>query len=290
MTFSLVIPVYNEELGIENTIKHLDKYKQGWENDFEVILVNDGSTDNTKDILNRLNLDSTYKIIEHPRNLGYGASLKTGIKNANSEIIVITDADETYPNERVDEFVNMFISENRDMLVGARIGDNVKIPLIRKPAKKTINMLANYLTGIQIPDLNSGFRVMKKSVLNKFLHILPDGFSFTTTITLAMLTNNYNVKYEKIDYFHRSGKSKIRPIRDTINFVVLIIRTTVLFNPLKVLLPVSFILMFIGMAFAVIRYLNEGGFSVLSLMFFILGIQFFTTAILADLIVRRTRS
>jgi hypothetical protein len=111
--------------------------------------------------------------------------------------------------------------------------------LVRKPAKWFINKLANYLSGMKIPDLNSGLRIMKKPDIERFLHILPSGFSFTTTITLALLVNNFPVKYFPITYDKRKGKSKIRPIRDTLNFIQLIIRTILYFNPLKVFVPLS---------------------------------------------------
>jgi hypothetical protein len=133
------------------------------------------------------------------------------------------------------------------MVVGARTGKNVKIPLIRKPAKWFINKLANYLSGMKIPDLNSGLRIMKKSDIERFFHFLPSGFSFTTTITLALLVNNYPVKYFPITYAKREGKSKIRPIKDTLNFIQLIIRTILYFNPLKVFVPLSISLVILAL-------------------------------------------
>ncbi len=125
------------------------------------------------------------------------------------------------------------------MIVGARTGDVVKIPLLRKFPKWVLNKLANYLTGVKIPDINSGLRIMKKEDVEHLMKILPDGFSFTTTITLAMLTNNMPVCFLPINYYHRGGKSKIRPFYDTLNFLQLIIRTILYFNPLKVFIPFS---------------------------------------------------
>ena len=232
-TYSIVIPVYNEKKGIQKTIEEIRNFAT--KDVYEIIVVDDGSTDDTY-----LSIPAgEVKLIRHPENRGYGASLKTGISNARSECIVITDADGTYPNERIPELVAMFEKGNFDMVVGARVGKNVKIPLIRRPAKWFISKLANYLTNTKIPDINSGLRVMKKDVVKKYLNILPDGFSFTSTITLAMLTNGYKVKYVPIDYFERKGKSKIRPIYDTLNFIQLIIRTVLYFNPLKVFVPLS---------------------------------------------------
>ncbi|MCK4619109.1 MAG: glycosyltransferase family 2 protein [Desulfobacterales bacterium] len=233
---SIVIPVYNEEKeSLSNTISQL--FRISWPGNMEIIVVDDGSDEKVKDL--EISSMDRIKIIRHKRNRGYGAALKTGISNSCNECIVITDADGTYPNERIPELVAIFEKGNFDMVVGARVGRNVKIPLIRKPAKWFITKLASYLTDTKIPDINSGLRVMKKNVVEKYLNILPDGFSFTSTITLAMLTNSYRVKYVPIDYFERKGKSKIRPFHDTLNFIQLIIRTVMYFNPLKIFVPLS---------------------------------------------------
>ena len=226
--FSIIIPCFNEENSILETIKEL----QALDLNCEIVLVDDGSNDNTYEIIRNI---AGIKLVRHEENRGYGAAIKTGIKSAQYEIVTITDADGTYPNERIPELVKIFEEGNFDMVVGARTGKNVKIPLIRKPAKWFINKLANYLAGTKIPDLNSGLRVMKKEVLERFIRILPDGFSFTSTITLSMLTNGYSVKYVPIDYFKREGKSKIKPIQDTLNFIQLIIRIVLYFDPLKIL-------------------------------------------------------
>ncbi len=235
-TYSIVIPVYNEEKSIQKTIEEIRIFST--KDVYEIIVVDDGSTDDTC-----LSIPADeVKLIRHSRNRGYGAALKTGISNARNECIVITDADGTYPNKRIPELVEMYEKGNFDMVVGARVGKNVKIPLIRRPAKWFIANLANYLTDTKIPDINSGLRVMRKDVVKKYLNILPDGFSFTSTITLAMLTNGCSVEYVPIDYFERKGKSKIRPIHDTLNFIQLIIRTVMYFNPLKVFVPLSLFL------------------------------------------------
>jgi len=237
--FSLIIPVYNEEREtLANTVSQLLQIP--WPENGEMIVVDDGSDEKVED-LGMPGMERV-KIIHHKRNRGYGAALKTGLSNARNEYIVITDADGTYPNERIPELVVMFEKGNFDMVVGARVGKNVKIPLIRRPAKWFISKLANYLTETKIPDINSGLRVMKKEVVEKYLNILPDGFSFTSTITLAMLTNGYRVEDVPIEYFGRKGKSKIRPIRDTLNFIQLIIRTVLYFNPLKIFIPLSLVL------------------------------------------------
>ena len=241
---SIIIPVYNEEEAVQNVIRTLKESLVLVNQRHEVIVVNDGSTDNIKKLLDEAELG--IRLINHDSNMGYGAALKTGISNAIHDIIVITDADGTYPNERIPELVEMYENGRIDMVVGARVGKNVHIPLIRKPAKWFITKLSNYLTGRNIPDLNSGLRVMKKEIIEKYIRTLPDGFSFTSTITLAMLTNGYSVKYVPINYFKREGKSKIKPIQDTLNFIQLIIRTVLYFNPLKIFIPLSLFLVFLA--------------------------------------------
>lgn len=277
--FTIVIPAYNESTSIADTISEIQKLS----GKFEIIVVDDGSTDGTSEQL----ADKQVKVITHMTNRGYGASLKSGIRNANYETIVITDADGTYPNDMINNLVDTFDKGCFDMVVGARTRKNIQIPLIRRPAKWFINKLASYLSGRAIPDLNSGLRVMKKSVVERYIHLLPDGFSFTSTITLAMLTNGYNVKFMRINYFKRRGKSKIRPIHDTLNFIILIIRMVLYFDPLRIFLPLSLLLTIPGfflILFQAFFYQNIGTISVIISLG---GIQLLAIGMLADLIDKR---
>jgi glycosyltransferase involved in cell wall biosynthesis len=279
---SIVIPAYNEEESAAQVMEEIKNVVASDSRTYEIIVVDDGSTDNTSGILEKTGV----RVIRHEVNKGYGATLKTGIRHARGEIVVITDADGTYPNEQIPTIVGLM--ENYDMVVGARIGNKVKIPLIRRPAKWALGKLANYLSGSKIPDLNSGLRAFRRDVVKRFFNILPNGFSFTTTITLGMQCNGYLIYFHPIDYFERGGKSKIHPIKDTLNFVALIIRTIMYFNPLKVFLPVSFFLFVLGLASLaydiwIIR--NIGDKTVLALSFSLLVGML---AMLADLIVKRT--
>ena len=282
---TVVIPVYNEVDSVRETLEEVSAHLEASGLTYEVMAVNDGSTDGTTQVFVDLELPHLTKL-EHAQNRGYGAALKTGIKNAAHDYVVITDADGTYPNERMAEFVEQAVEANCDMLVGARVGENVQIPLIRKPAKKALNQLANYLSQTQIPDLNSGFRVMKKDVVKRFLHLLPDAFSFTTTITLAMLSDGFKVEYTPIDYFHRQGNSKIKPIQDTVRFFQLVIRTVMYFNPLRVFVPLSLTLFAASLLVFMIRIFAGGGLLAASLILFVSAIQVLTTGMLADLIVK----
>lgn len=244
--FTIIIPCFNEEHAIDLTIKEIHDCLRGLQR-YKIIIINDGSTDNTKKLL--LEIEKKYelvRVINHDKNKGYGAAIKTGIQRSKTELLVITDADGTYPNHRIPELV--FLAKEVDMVVGARTGDEVHSPFMRRVPKLFFRWYSSWLAGQNVPDINSGLRVFKRSAVEKFLHILPDGFSLTTTITLAMLTNHKDLRFVPIDYKKRVGKSKIRPIRDTMLFFQLIVRTAMYFAPLRVLMP---FIVFLIVAFSV---------------------------------------
>ena len=251
MAVSIIIPAYNEENAVREEVETIRKVMLSNGITHEIIVVDDCSLDNTAEQAAKADA----KVLRHSRNRGYGGALKTGMNAAENEIIVITDADGTYPAEAIPDMLEKI--QEYDMVVGARIGVNVHVPFSRKPAKLFLRKLAGYLAGEQIPDLNSGLRIMKKSIVEQFYHILPKGFSFTTTITLACLCNDYLVYYHPIEYNKRVGNSKIRPV-DAYYFLLLILRTIVYFNPLKVFLPTGAVFFCFGMAkFIYDIYLNN---------------------------------
>ena len=225
---SVLVPVYNEETGILSILKELESVLKTLPMEHEIIAVNDGSTDNTGAQLQNCSMPG-FSVLEHERKKGYGAALKTGLNSAKYETVLIVDADGTYPLETIPKLVTEI--NDYDMVVGARICKNVKMPFLRRLAKSMLTLLASYLSGKDIPDLNSGLRAMRKETVFSHIDILPDGFSFTSTITIAMLANGGRIKYLPIDYFERVGKSKIRPIRDTLSFIQLIIKDCHLFQP-----------------------------------------------------------
>jgi glycosyltransferase involved in cell wall biosynthesis len=280
--FSIIIPAYNEERGIEGTLDRLEACLKDAELDFEIIVINDGSTDDTGALLRDR---AGIRLIDHAVNCGYGASLKTGVRHAKHELIVIVDADRTYPLEKLPELIAL--ASDADMVVGARIGANTHHSAIRQIPKWFLIRFAQWMARRTIPDLNSGFRVFRKSVVERFLKILPDGFSFTTTITLAMLTNNYVVHYEPIDYHARIGRSKIRPIRDTLGFVQLILRTGMYFAPLRVFLPVAFVF-FVGFLITLTLDLISGNLNERTLLLLVAAAQLGMFSLLADMIDKRT--
>ncbi len=276
--FAVVVPAFNEERGIDQTVERIRAVLANEPYSFEIVVVDDGSTDGTAERAEA----SGARVIRLPDNRGYGAALKAGIAASFSEFVIIIDADGTYPAESIPELIAE-AGEN-DMVVGARAGNSAGIPWLRRPAKWFLNKLAGYLAGRKIPDLNSGLRVMRRSVLERFLPLLPSGFSFTTTITLAMLCTGGKVVYKPIDYRRRIGSSKIRA-RDFVNFTVLVLRTIVLFNPLKVFLPLGTVLFGLGSA-KFIYDLFLWNLSESAVMALLAAIIVWSVGMLADMIAR----
>jgi len=275
---SVVVPAYDEAPGIVEALREIRTVLDGLDVDSEVIVVDDGSTDDTA----RLASDAGFRVLRLPENRGYGAALKAGIDAARFETIVITDADGTYPASAIPEMLEF--AKSYDMVVGARTGENAAIPFARRPAKWFLRVLASYLAGRPIPDLNSGLRVLKKRHVKRFEHLLPSGFSFTTSITLASLCTDLLVYYHPIDYYARVGQSKIRPIH-ALEFTVLILRTIVYFNPLKVFLPLGGV--FFAGGFAKFVYdLFLGNLSETAVLGFLGGTLLWSVGLLSDQIAR----
>jgi len=277
---SVLIPAYNEEESIQETVEVLLALAPEFKA-LQVIVIDDGSSDATGRIARALPVE----VIEHESNRGYGASLKSGLQQAKYEYILIADADGTYPLGDVSRLVE-HAAEN-DMVVAARTGAIVHVPPLRRPFKWIITKLAEYLINRKIPDLNSGFRIFRRDVAVRFRSLYPDGFSFTTTITLAMVTNNYRVKYVPINYHKRVGKSSIKPFRDFTNFVILIIRLCACFKPLNVFVPPALLLLFVGVVKAGIDYLRGGHLGLFGIVVILTGIQLLFIGLLADLIDQR---
>ncbi len=236
---TILIPAYNEEGAIAQVIQRVHDVMGASGIEHEVLIVDDGSRDGTTAAAHA----SGARVIRSLKNRGYGASLKTGIKAARYENIVITDADGTYPIERIPEILAELA--HADMVVGARTGANVNIPLIRRGPKWVLRKLASHVTGEKIPDLNSGLRAFRRSCVVQYLPILSERFSFTTTCTVAMLSDQLLVKFIPIDYHPRVGKSKIVPW-DFVNFITIVVRLSMLFNPLRVFVPLATTLFLLG--------------------------------------------
>ncbi len=286
MSLTVIIPVFNEEACIKKTIQDLSAILETSDiSAFEILVVNDASTDATARELAQS--DVPYQVITHRRNKGYGASLKTGLRHAQYEHIAIIDADGTYPAQKIPEMYSVYRSHHLDMLVGARTGEHVSYPFIKKIPKFFLTRLANYITDTTIPDLNSGLRIFRKDIAFEFFTLYPNGFSFTTTITLAMLCRGYEVEYMPIDYFTRSGKSKISPIKDTLGFFTLLSQIAVFFNPLKVFLPFVGFLAFISLVFMIKDVFIVQNLSQSSVLFPILTVLIFFMGLMADMISKK---
>ncbi len=286
---SIVIPAFNEADGIGPVLRELAATLAASGIEHEILVVDDGSTDATGEVLAEVAADlPVVRPLAHKRNRGYGASLKTGIHAASADVVAITDADGTYPNERLPELYLKLVDEDLSMVVGARTGDNVHIPLIRRPAKKALNILANYVAGTKIPDLNSGLRVFRRHQAIACFNLISDGFSFTTTITLSFHAKHHPVVFVPIDYHKRTGTSKIRPIVDTFNFVVLILRTAMFFEPLRVFVPVAGGLALAGLTWGAWQVARlDTGLGQMPVLLLVAALQILLVGLLADMISRR---
>jgi len=278
---AIIIPVYNEERIIGSLIEKLKKLYSN----YEIIIVDDGSTDNTLKIVKQFDV----KIIRHPRNIGYGGALKTGIRSVKADIIVLMDADGQHNPEDINKLLEHI--DDYDMVVGARSEDS-QTSHFRRPFKRVLEWVANYLSGIKIPDLNSGFRAVRRKHVLDYIHILPNTFSFSTSITLAFIIAGLRVEYVSITTTKRVGrKSNVNFLRDGFNAVILIIRTIALFNPLRVFLPISIFLILTGTIYQLFIFTKEFHIVAGALLSIISGIFIFFFGILADQIsmIRRSK-
>lgn len=280
---SVVVPVYNEEQGVLETVIGMLKEMKRLNIKHEIICVDDGSSDKSYDILSNLSKKETnLKIMKHPYNMGYGATLKTGIKNSQYNWILIIDADGSYPVKELSELLRHL--PTYDVVIGARIKKSAKIPFVRKFPKWLLNKFASYLAGRPIPDLNSGFRIFKKDIALKYWHFFPPGFSFTSTLTMAAFAELYKVKFVPISYEKRIGKSSIKPLQDTVKFFTLVLTLTAYFNPMKVFLPLSITFFLFALARGIRDIIVESHLGGLCLILFILSIQFFFFGVIMDIL------
>lgn len=280
---SVIVPVYNEEAAIGDTLARLHDVLTGSGRSYEVVVVDDGSTDATAARLQ----DAPALVVRHAANRGYGAALKSGLRASSHPIVAIVDADGTYPIDRLPELLERL--EHADMVVGARTGSLVRVPLLRRPMKWVLTRVANLLSGHRIPDLNSGLRVFRRELALRFAGLFPDGFSFTSTITLASHINGYRVEYVPIDYYRRTGASSIRPVRDSFGFFLLILRMVVTFKPLNVFLPTAAVLLVVGIGKAIVDVVRTGAFGTGAAILILAALQIALMGLLADLVTRRTQ-
>jgi glycosyltransferase involved in cell wall biosynthesis len=281
---AVIIPVYNERGAIEDTVRRVQGICAGVPGyDFEIICINDGSSDDTGEILARL---PGITVITHEVNRGYGAALRTGLDYCSQEWIFITDADGTYPLQDLPGLLDV-AAGGVDMVVGARQGSGISASLPHQLARWILRKMVHGLTGVMVPDLNSGMRVFRRSLYQEFRHLLPMGFSFTTTLTVASLYSGRKVRYMPINYERRIGKSNIKPVKDFFGFAMLIVRLASYFEPLRFFLPAAFGLAILGVLRAVRDVIVVNQFGALAVILLLTAFQIFVLGVIADVIVRR---
>ncbi len=291
---SVVIPAFNEENAVYQQVIAVQQVLKSSGIEYEIIVVDDGSSDQTS----QQALDAGALLLCHQKNLGYGASLKTGIQAAKFDVIAIIDADGTYPVDQIPIMLEML--EHADMVVGARTGERVSTQKLRQPAKLFLRALATRIAEQPIPDLNSGMRVFRQECIRQYFPILSNKFSFTTTSTLAYLADGYTIVYHSINYYPRIGKSKIVPWH-FMDFTILILRLSMMFNPLKVYIPLAFFFGTLGifklifdMVAVFLRNPSQGWAVILqpvlstsAVLLLFAGLQFLMIGMVADGVVRR---
>ncbi len=276
MRLSVVVPAYNEQENIVPFLNGLKAHLARIEPDHEIIIVNDGSSDRTGTLMETI---SGIRGIHHTKNRGYGAALKTGIKNALGRLVLTIDSDGQHHPQEVGRLLAE--ADRYDMVVGERT-QLLHSSLWRMPGKWFLGWLANYLSRQKIPDLNSGLRIFKRELILKYLHLCPDGFSISTTSTLVFFNRGYSVKYVPITVNKRlDGKSTVS-VKTGLETILLILRIIMLFEPLRLFLPLSIICAMLGVSWG-IRYLLIGqGLSIGALLLILTGIVLFFFGLLAD--------
>lgn len=275
---SVVIPAYNEAQAIGRVIEEVRWALERTGYSHEILVVDDGSSDQTGDRAE----EAGARVIRHTENRGSGASRKTGIRAARGEWILMIDADGTYPAGSIPEILAPL--EEFSQVIGARVVEKGTHPLLRTVAKEIIRRLAVFLVGRPIPDLNSGLRAFRRKEMMPFLHLVPDGFSCVSSMTLAFMTNGLSVKFVPIEYFSRIGRSKFHPIRDTYRYLLTVIRIVTYFAPLNVFMPVCLSLLALGVIKGILDLILTGTLQESDILLALAALIIGAVGILADLI------
>jgi len=229
---SIIIPAYNEDKGIKQTLDEILSFARRELKNYQIIVVDDCSEDNTNTILKE---SKEIMLLKNPTNIGYGGSIKAALSRARYNHILIIDADGTYPADEISKLLPF--ADDFDMVIGARSGRHYRGTFFKNLSRKIFYILVKYVTGEKIPDVNSGLRIFKKDKIIKFYDRLCNGFSFTTTITIALISTGHLVKHVNIDYRKRIGKSKVRFLRDSLRTLQILVESIAYFNPIKAFLP-----------------------------------------------------
>ncbi len=286
---TVVLPCYNEQEHVLAEIERISKSMDASPFSYELLVIDDKSTDDTLRVLEgALDTYPRMRLMPFQRNGGSGTARRIGTQEAYGRIVVWTDADMTYPNERIPEFVQYLLDRPHiDQVVGARTSEQGSHKLLRVPAKWTIRKVAEVLAGTRIPDLNSGLRAFRREVSLPYLRLLPPGFSCVTTITMSFLSNQHPVDYLSIDYAKRAGKSKFKFVRDAYRYILQVLRMVMYFNPIKVLMPLALTLLILGFLKGTVDlFVHDLRITTNATLLFVTGLIIASMALLADLIVR----
>ncbi len=268
---SVIIPAFNEE----ETIGRLVSEVKGLYPDFDVIVVNDGSTDHTA----RAAEDAGARVYSHPYNIGNGAAIKSGARIATGDVIVFMDGDGQHDPEDLKEMLKYF--PDFDMVVGARNWRQTST--LRTAGNKIFNWLASYVAKHRILDLTSGFRAIKSEIVNKFLYLLPNTYSYPTTLTLGVLRNGRSLKYIPVKIHKRkAGKSKISVLKDGVRFIMIIMKICTLYSPLRIFLPVSFAMFLMGISYYMFTLISWGRFTNMSALLFTTSVMIFLMGLISE--------
>jgi glycosyltransferase involved in cell wall biosynthesis len=268
---SIVIPAYNEAAVIADVVSALAR-AGGWR---EILVVDDGSADETGPRA----AAAGARVIRHPYNKGNGAAVKTGVRQATGEYIVILDADGQH---RVEDALNVIPNLGEyDLVVGAR-DPSTHATLVRRIGNAGLNWIATYLTGRDIPDLTSGLRGARREYLREFLHLLPNGFSTPTTTTLAFLKAGYNVTFVPATAAARVGSSKIRTSRDGLKFFLILVRVITIFSPMRIFLPISAVSFAVGAGYAIWTIVTQSHVTNSSVLLILFSVVVFLVALVSE--------
>ena len=269
---SVIIPAYNEAHNIGKMVVHILALHP----DFEIIVIDDGSTDGTGDIAG----EAGAIVYKHPYNIGNGAAIKSGVRIASGRVLVFMDADGQHDPADLKKLVQYF--PEFDMVVGAR-PKGEQDSKVRAMGNRIYNRLASYVTNFPIQDLTSGFRAMKSDLARNLLYLLPNTYSYPTTLTLGMLRSGKSVKYVKINVQSRKvGKSEIRVIKDGVRFFMIIVRICTFYSPLKIFLPISMGLFLTGLVYYCYTFSTSGRFTNMSALLFTTSILIFMLGLISE--------
>jgi glycosyltransferase involved in cell wall biosynthesis len=287
---TVLLPCYNERRAIQCVLEEIVGALADQHLQYEILVVDDASTDGSPEIAEEFARSCWHcpvRVIRCPERHGAGAARKVGIRHARGELIVMLDADGTYPAESIPELLRYFPAY--DQVNGARTSEQGTYPWLRRPAKWFIRKLACYLTGHRIPDLNTGLKAFKRELMLPWLWVVPNGFSCVTTMTLAFLTNNYAVKYVPTPYRPRIGDSKFHPIKDTAAYLSTVLRMVLYFRPLKVFLPLAGTVIATGLLKSVLSFKFTGSMQESDIVVLTAGFLTCMLGLLAEVIVAHHR-